>query len=86
MTKYDVAGLGEFVVGAETKVGVLFLCGRVHKAPLISTERQFLVVICDDVLTQFWPHLLNEVAKVPDDGEVAQDGCLLYTSPSPRDS
>ena len=73
VAEHDVTRFGEVVVGTEPEVGVLLFRRGIDETSLITAEGQLFVVVSDDVLAQFRAHLLNEVAKVSDYGEVAQD-------------
>jgi len=72
-----VAGLGDVVVGTEPEVRVLLLRRGVDEATFVSREGPFLVVVGDDVLPQLGSGLLEQVAEVADDREVAEDRMLL---------
>ena len=76
MAKHDVSRLGQVVVGAEAKVGVLLFGRGIDEAPLVAAKGQLFVVVGHHVLAKFWPDLLNEETEVPDDGEVAKDRML----------
>src|SRR5690606_3326306 len=62
------------VVRTEAEVGVLQLGAGVDEAALVAAEGPLGVVVRNDVLAQLRPDLLQEVARVPDDRERAQDG------------
>ena len=48
------------------------LGGAVDPPALVAAERLFGIVVDDDVLAQFGTDPLEQVAEMPDDGEVAQ--------------
>ncbi len=75
----DWIALGELgvVVGAKAEVVVLEFRRRVDPAPLVPAEGSFLIIAADDVLAQFRPNRLECVPRVPDDGEVPQNGVPL---------
>ena len=62
------------VVGPEAEHVRPALRGGVDPAPLVAREGPLLVVGGDDVLAQLGAERLEQVAEVPDDREVAQDG------------
>jgi hypothetical protein len=75
----------DVVVGAEALVVVLELGRTVDPGALVPAERPLLVVARDDVLTQFRPDRLEQVAPVPDDREVAQEGMFALDQVIGRD-
>ena len=63
-----------FVVRTEPEIVVLELRRGVDPSALLTAEGSFLVVVGDDVLSQFWPEHLEQIAEVADDREVVEDG------------
>jgi hypothetical protein len=67
----------EIVVSSEAEVVVLFLSRGVHPGTLIAVEWSLLVVGCDNVLPQLRTNQFEQISKVSQHREVAQDRVLL---------
>ncbi len=74
MTQKEIAVLVDPVVGAEPEIRVLALGRGVDEAALVPGERTLLVVVADDVLAELGAERFEQVAKVADHRERAQDG------------
>ena len=73
MTEQDVSGDIDVVVGAESEVRVFLLGGRIDIPALVAAERSLLVVVGDDVLPEFGPDSLEQIADVADDRVVPKN-------------
>src|SRR5262245_31009340 len=73
----DRAGLVGVVRRPEPDHSALGLGEAVHPAARGAVERQLLAVVHEEVLPEVLALLLEEIAQVPDDREVAQDRVLL---------
>lgn len=69
-----VGGALHLIVGAEAGILVLSLRRSVDPAPLIAGERELFVVRRNDVLAQLGAYGFEEIAEVPDDREVPENG------------
>jgi hypothetical protein len=67
----------EIVVSSEAEVVVLFLSRGVHPGTLIAVEWSLFVVGCDNVLPQLRTNQFEQISKVSQHREVAQDRVLL---------
>ena len=71
-----IGGLFEVVVRAETKIIVRIFGGGIHPTPLITRERPLLVVVSHNVLSQLRADRFEEISKMSNDGEIAENGML----------
>jgi len=63
----------EVVVRPETESVVRSLRRSVHPRAFVAAKRAFFVVVRNNVLPEFRANRLQQISKVPDDREVAQN-------------
>ena len=65
------------LIGSETFVVIFFFCGSVNPRPLTSVKRQFLSVICYDVLSKLRPDAFQHISEITDKREVTPNSMFL---------